>query len=497
MKRKFLPTILITSLLALSSQAMAQQQCKNIFLDPSQKIIQELAQLKVESETAPSIGRAQMLQGLYNTKYALAKKSNLDLSQLPQFVEEMRRQQGQQLESEGARLKEIGAREKKALQGELFKQPFNPGIESENLKFSADGRYFIVWNLSVVEVYETSLKARVASFSKSGDENFQKPTLNADGSKMMNGFFNKKKNVLGIQLWDVKTQKVEKTLVIYKVKYDEDIHFQWSEDGTRVLTKCRWEKLLLWNLNQITEEEVNLASLWGAIKLRMYKDKVQAFEDDRWGYLSPDGKKLLIVKSNRPSLWNEDSSGQWHELPLDSVEYFAEAQFLPDSSKVMIWDSPPYASSKKVMSAWDTQTGQHLFDFQDQNKNFYGRIDDVSRDGAKILTYGEFNGPQPKAFHVVWDANTGTVSSVLFDDAILGPESIQSAKFNFDGNLVLQLIKDGRLLLWSSTGPLPLFLTESKQGRNLYASSPQNIFVTSPDDRNKNSTWNFFTFEPH
>jgi WD40 repeat protein len=466
------------SLIVISLNSVAQQKCESLFADSSVKVLQELAQLKVEAETAPSMSKAKLIQKLYKTKYELARKANLDLSQLPELVLEARGgQQEAKIEKEKKRQSAVEA--EKVFDSRWARKEVSVGISAEYFKFSPDGKKFLVSNDTEVAIYDAQTEALIQRMVTPNKKLFIEPIFSPDGEKIISSFWDEKET--GVLFWDIKTRNNERAIITGNASSQQNaVKIMLSANGKRMMT---------------FSGETNEVRIWDLDVEPLEMEKTPTFK----GYgaqLSSDGKNLAMISETRLRLWTEGPSGVWVEKELNSINInVKKLNFSPDGSKLIFVTRK--RNGNNTISVLDVARGEHLFDLKDGMRKYFGWFADMSADGSKILTYGRFeHESESRQYNAVWDAHTGHLISILKSSKLHGEHYANNfARFNPDGNLVASYPDPGEMALWHSWGGLIDVISTVYSKKALIASPLETKFFTPPEERFRGTQWNVWTVE--
>jgi hypothetical protein len=125
----------------MSATSFAQQRCEVIFSD-SEKIVSELARLRVDIENAPDQLMKNTLNGEYRKKLRAAEKANIDLSELNHRVEQARQMRNQEKDSQNAKIKKLkDIEENEIVRAFVPIAKLSSKFELKDIAISPDGRW--------------------------------------------------------------------------------------------------------------------------------------------------------------------------------------------------------------------------------------------------------------------------------------------------------------------------------------------------------------------
>jgi WD40 repeat protein len=478
--------ILAAILFYLPVSLMAQQKCENLFADSSLKVLQELAQLRVNIETAPSINTADMIQKMYKTKYALAEKLKVDLSPLPQLVEDIRRQQSLKNKAEQERLHQVRRGE-----GELaLLTPKTLGEPGYHAKFSRDGKRFVIADLTSLSVYD-SQSLNLLRKIENINPRTMRPILSPDGKTVVASLSqDARESKIEVTLWNVDSGE-EITALVGGIAENSTwvTGIDFTQNGSGLLIGYPHHSIL-WDLESIHLKRVNLIAGDGFWKTKFSGVKYEKINGD-YGYphLSPDGQSMAMIgKGHDPAIFIKslNQNGKWKTRELTKMKTGGHGTlfFSPDGSKLInTWSR---GDSVKV---WNAKTGEFIDELKMNGVPFNSYEMDMSLDGKKIALVGFHRkgktGAENEVVGGIWDLDTGNMDAVLLDPHKRAQFHI---KFDASGSQVMTTgnSDDDRITVWRAMDGSRLYSIQAEAGNGGIASSPiETKFITNHGDKIK------------
>lgn len=240
---------------------------------------------------------------------------------------------------------------------------------------------------------------------------------------------------------------------------------QFSPSGERIVTASNDRTARVWNAD--TAEELLVLSGHSA-----------AVSDASY---SPDGKRIVTVSYDRTvRLWAADTGAEistliGHEYAVDSVKFSPGGSHLltvggrGSSREYRVWDASAGearrtwtcsmfciydiswddgiivsgSSDSKQIQVWETATGQDLFQLSAKGRYFSSA--QLSPDANRLVTAGDDKTVD------VWDARTGEALLTMPTN----DDSVDSAKFSFDGRLIITTSREN-VRLWDADAGIEL-----------------------------------------
>jgi WD40 repeat protein len=414
----------LLALIFSTNTVLAQQKCEAIFGEiSSEKIVQDLAGLRVDIENAPDGLVAAVLNKAYTQKLQAATTLGIDLSQLTELIQQKRNGNTQAAAEEAVRHEQTIKRENKALgvyvRGKKVSKPSIHGITHLTPHPNQDFALMGYENKTVLINLKTGRKGRTFEGIAGA--------FSSDGGLVATYSYNNLSGVKDphVNVIDIKTGRAY-TKLIPPDTYIPNLQF--SPDG----------KFLIGNYASGT------AFVWENVAGKVNSKPLNKnFSGSRKNIeFMPDGQHVLMLENDAAVLREFPSGKQIKRIPIKkpgpAMNSVRTMQLSPDGLKF-------FASfATRDVHVISVTTGQILFtldEFQRAPSNIQ-----FSPDGRFLLTISD-NGDKDIA--KLFDANSGVKLNEF-----PGIGSTQGS-FNFDGSKLLLTDSNGNLQMWTQEDEEP------------------------------------------
>jgi WD40 repeat protein len=210
----------------------------------------------------------------------------------------------------------------------------------------------------------------------------------------------------------------------------------------------------------------NYARVWSTQNWNLvFQLKEQGKTVNRAGF-SPDSQYIFTISSKRAKIWNSETGEHVSEFDLGKdYEYSKELTFSPDGSLILA------QRSWQSVSIFETATGKELAVLKGHGSSYDGGIESASfsPQGRWITTAGRDKKVR------FWNIQTGKVVS----ETQVHEDWVVAIDFNSDGTLLLTAGRDNLLKLWKIDDKANLTLVRELRGHSSYLESAS----FSNDDR--------------
>ena len=218
-----------------------------------------------------------------------------------------------------------------------------------------------------------------------------------------------------IKIWDLRIDRVQKTLEPRRLKWSTVWPVSFSPDGTRLASACgpKNEMIQVWDVATGTE----LMTLQG------HADRAGAT-------FSPDNKRILSCSDDKSiKIWDALTGKEL--ITLRGHANSVGAVFSPDGKKIVSgsWD--------KTIKVWDASTGTELLTLQGHESEVLSVA--VIPDGKRIVSSSR------AGLIKVWDAIAGTELMTL-----RGHKGVCRAAVSPNGQWIASAGNDGTVRLWDA-----------------------------------------------
>jgi Tol biopolymer transport system component len=307
----------------------AQQKCSALFADSeTDKIVHELARLTMDGENSERQGNTPLAKGLrrdYLKKYKLAEEAHIDLSKLPQILNELRNENQEKRIVEETRRQKTDESEVVLNPFELTKT-FKITERIDGSQFSPDGKIWAVLAQGQLRLYDLNKPDEFQTIPENVKywSHFE---FNHDGSLILASVYNDNGEVLVI---DVATKTVAKRFHTGKKSF-AFAHF--NSDGKKMIFGSTTTQSVTKNsaLDKDFLKVVDVAS--GQASLELELTSLTS------GQINPDGTKITftsIENNKRIAKVLDIATGKTLFSKAFDLDQYIESEFSPDGQTLMI-----------------------------------------------------------------------------------------------------------------------------------------------------------------
>lgn len=349
--------------------------------------------------------------------------------------------------------------------------------------FSHDGRRVVATGGEDVQVWAADTGHRLMTLRAGAVRHF---AISFDDRRIVTGGSDRTGRV-----WDASTGRLLLTL---RGHTDAVTRVRFSADGRWIVTASADRTARVWNASTgdllatlqghsgpvsdatisedglvVTVSDEPIARVWNLAA----GDAVVTLRTDGnvWSAAySPDGRRVSTTTSrNVGEIWDPDTGKRVVTL-RGSIP--GTAVFFPDGRRIL-------ASGGDTAGVWSATTGELLFMLPQPPYSVINGVS-ISRDGARILTYGVEFGRGDTIAEVgtarVWNAADGREVATLEH-----PRQVKRAAYSADGQRIVTTTDDSTVTVWSAATGQPLTTPSADGGRSV--ASPEDSDVPWRDDR--------------
>jgi WD40 repeat protein len=367
--------------MGLTVQTLAAPRCEGLFESEDLQVIKQLAELRVNAENMGKESLRKTLMRDYNRKLQDAKQRNLDLSQLPKLVEQIRNEKRQNQNAEHKKIIETREREEKALgpwpswQGHGEKQVYEIAMDPTGQQVATRGEDGYV-NIRDIETG----KILQQIYPPAGSSSFITMQFSPDGKTLLTTEHNHNE----LSVWDISSGQITHKIPI-KMSFDkfvflgldqkiagvrnEDLYIVDVVEGKTIEFFDNPTNLFhipgnIHGLRATADGQTVLLnySLMGRdahlLNLKTRDLRTFAISEERYGSadLSADGTRLLSVKADGEiNLWDVQTHRviTRFQVEVKDKKFVPQVMFSPDGKKFAILQDDE-------VNLWDVETGTKI-----------------------------------------------------------------------------------------------------------------------------------------
>jgi WD40 repeat protein len=404
-------------LVILSSSAFAQQKCEGIFSGSNpESILTQLAELRIDSEESQNHLMSVSIMNLFKKKMVEAQKMSIDVSQVPAYVDRLRKERANKVLEEAQRVKKAEIAENYPISWTPIREvTFEERADCSEL--TPDGKYLVRSANADIKVFDVNSGKVVRKFHI--PTNYLKKIAISPDSKLL---------AYTSPYGETAVLDLSTGQEIHKLIDPPHIdHMIFSKDGK--------------NLIAVTG---SYTRVWPArpslLRKMMFRTSKPILEFQHQIYnvfhieLNPAGNRLLISGNGGTALWDlEKKTEVFHNTSVFNQSYFDPR----NENLLVVYFS---VGNNKFYEGYDVTTNSKVWTTpgKSSNQNFV-----FAGDGSQFITIPEYSLNTLD----IWDTETGKFIGTNTASLKEG-QSLRSLHKTPDGRYVITFIEDNKAIFW-------------------------------------------------